>query len=282
MADAAALWRQAADIADDPTNALEGLATTLQRLHRPEEERDVWREIVRRQPQHPVGLHHLAALGEGGTPARASDAYITRLFNDFAPEFDAALAAIGYQGPQLLAQQAREVFGEPRGALDVLDAGCGTGLSGEPFRPWARKLVGLDLSEGMLAKARQRGIYDELIQAEMTRYLVGQRSAYDLVVFGDALTYFGELSAVFTAAAGALRPGGGLFCSLEAMSAAVEGAVYQLQRHGRYCHAREYVRRVCAESGLVSCRIDDGVLRHEAGEPVACLLVAARTARGEE
>ena len=37
-------------------------------------------------------------------------------------------------------------------SLDVLDAGCGTGLCGPLVAPYARRLVGVDLSEAMLAR----------------------------------------------------------------------------------------------------------------------------------
>jgi predicted TPR repeat methyltransferase len=41
--------------------------------------------------------------------------------------------------------------------LDILDLGCGTGLSGERFRACARRLDGVDLSPRMIERARRRG-----------------------------------------------------------------------------------------------------------------------------
>ena len=43
------------------------------------------------------------------------------------------------------------------------------------------------LSEGMLAKARGRGLYDELHQAELTAYMPRHGAHYDVVVSGDTL-----------------------------------------------------------------------------------------------
>ena len=52
-----------------------------------------------------------------------------------------------------------------RRALDVLDAGCGTGLCGPLVAPYARRLVGVDLSARMLDAGRRRdSVYDELYQ----------------------------------------------------------------------------------------------------------------------
>ena len=53
---------------------------------------------------------------------------------------------------------------EPSKRLDVLDAGCGTGLCGPLVAPYARRLAGVDLSEGMLAHAKEKNVYDELIE----------------------------------------------------------------------------------------------------------------------
>ena len=44
----------------------------------------------------------------------------------------------------------------PAKALDILDAGCGTGLCGPLLAPYARRLVGVDLSDGMLKHAREK------------------------------------------------------------------------------------------------------------------------------
>ena len=56
----------------------------------------------------------------------------------------------------------------PSQRLDVLDAGCGTGLCGVLVAPFARRLVGVDLSDGMLAHAGDKNIYHALIRAELT------------------------------------------------------------------------------------------------------------------
>ena len=62
----------------------------------------------------------------------------------------------------------------PSKSLDVLDAGCGTGLCGPLVAPYARRLSGVDLSAGMLARAKEKNVYDALVQGELTEYLRGQ------------------------------------------------------------------------------------------------------------
>ena len=84
---------------------------------------------------------------------------------------------------------------EPSHRLDVLDAGCGTGLCGALVAPFARRLTGVDLSDGMLAHAKDKNVYHALVKAELTEYLRANREAFDLIVSADTLVYFGDLTA---------------------------------------------------------------------------------------
>ena len=105
-------------------------------------------------------------------PARASDAYIEKTFDSFAASFDAKLAKLlDYRAPALVAEMLAHAGVDAARSLDVLDAGCGTGLCGPLVAPYARRLVGVDLSEAMLDRARARNVYDELVTGELTAYL---------------------------------------------------------------------------------------------------------------
>src|SRR4029450_3384975 len=102
---------------------------------------------------------------------RASDAYIEKTFDSFAASFDSKLAKLSYRAPELITEMLKRPGLPPSKSLDILDAGCGTGLCGPLLAPYARRLVGVDLSERMLAQARTRGVYDELVKGELTAYL---------------------------------------------------------------------------------------------------------------
>src|SRR5207245_6254227 len=104
--------------------------------------------------------------------------------------------------------------------------GCGTGLCGDGFRPLARRLVGVDLSPGMLERARARGCYDELVCEELTAYVRRCEERFDLITAADVFCYFGDLTAVFAATAALLRPGGRFIFSVEELTddvAAING-----------------------------------------------------------
>jgi len=155
--------------------------------------------------------------------------------------------------------------------LDVLDAGCGTGLCGPLLVPYARRLVGVDLSEGMLALAKAKHVYDALIQRELTDHLRDHPAAFDVIVSADTLVYFGDLGSVIAAAAGALRPNGLFIFTLE-HAVGVSDINWRLELHGRYSHARPYVERVLTVAGLQPW-ITPAELRMESGAPVAGLVI---------
>jgi predicted TPR repeat methyltransferase len=125
----------------------------------------------------------------------------------------------------------------------------------------------------MLAQAKEKNTYDDLIKGELTEYLRGYRDAFDLIISADTLVYFGGLEDVLGAAARALRPNGLLIFTLE--PAAGEAAPdYRLELHGRYTHARRYVERLLAGAGLTP-EIACADLRMESGTPVAGLVIRA-------
>lgn len=271
---AKAAYRRALELQPTLLAAREGLADLHYRLHEPEQAAAVYAEMLKLYPDDPIARHIIAAYGGAEAPDRASDAYVEKLFDLFADSFDKNLKRLEYRAPELLAAAVGRVL-SPQGQLDVLDAGCGTGLCQPHLRPYARQLIGVDLSEKMLEKARRRGGYDELHKGELTAFLAGCPQAYDLIVSADTLVYFGELTAVIEAAAGALRAGGWLAFTLEQMEEQDTAAGFRLNPHGRYSHTRRYVWEVLERAGFTHCALTAEVLRLEQGRPVPGWVVLA-------
>ena len=106
-------------------------------------------------PDHPEARHLLAACSGKSVPDRAPDDYVKSLFDRFADSFEESLIHLEYRAPELVAGAMAQAFGQPAGDLEILDAGCGTGLCGPLLKPHARRLEGVDLSAGMLKRARR-------------------------------------------------------------------------------------------------------------------------------
>lgn len=99
------------------------------------------------------------------TPQELGDAY-----TQWAADYDRETIALGYCLPFVIAGWVARYV--PRGAGPLLDAGCGTGLSGPFLRALGYdRLEGLDYSQEMLDLAVGRNAYDELKQAELGKAL---------------------------------------------------------------------------------------------------------------
>jgi len=269
--------RRAIDERPDYGVAYEALGILLHQTGHADEAAEIYRRWLNVDPGHPIARHMAAATSGETGPARADDQFVATLFDRAAASFDERLAALGYRAPQLVAELLVLHAGYQSGRLEILDAGCGTGLCGALLRSSARRLVGVDLSEGMLIKASDRGIYDELVEAELTAYLDGQRHSFDVMVCADTLCNFGDLEPVTRAAGRALKPSGLMVFTVEALDDNEQGP-FRLQPHGRYAHADGYVREVVEMASLTVLALDRAVLRKERGADVHGSLVAARAA----
>ncbi|MES2297933.1 MAG: tetratricopeptide repeat protein [Pseudomonadota bacterium] len=272
-------YRQAIMLAPQSREAHRNLGRALGASGRHAEALDVYRQWLVVDPGNPVVEHMIAACAGAAAPERASDAFLQQTFDGFAASFDEVLTRLDYRAPALCGQMVQALLGAPPGEgarLAVLDAGCGTGLCAPHLKPYARQLIGVDLSPGMLAKAALRGDYDVLEAAELTAWLDANARAYDLIVSADTLCYFGILDAVFAAAAKALRHGGHLVFTVEQTVDEAASPSFLLHPHGRYSHARTYVEQGLLAAGLKVIKIEMVTLRKEADKPVVGLLVGAR------
>jgi len=277
--DEAALISYCEALALRPANvrARQALGMAYYTLGRFEEATKVYADWLRDEPDCVEARHHLAACSGRNVPGRAPDDYVEKVFDGFASSFEAKLALLHYRAPELIAQLVGELLDAPRADRVVLDAGCGTGLCGPLLKPYARQLIGVDLSAGMLAKAAPREVYDDLAKAELTAFIEGEAAGrYDLIVSADTLCYFGDLDAVTRASVRALAPGGWLVFTVEGLDDAANSTEdFHLNPHGRYSHSVHYLQKVLADAGLVVRSVEPAHLRTEGGKPVHGFLVAA-------
>lgn len=208
----------------------------------------------------------LASLGRQESPTSAPADYVRELFDHYAEHFDQHLSEqLDYQLPNVLSQLFARYL--PRTCQRILDLGCGTGLSGAQLRPYTQYLIGVDLSEKMLALAAQRKTYDELHRSDLTLYLRNQRSSdhrTDAILLADVLVYVGELNRLFDASHAQLKAGGLLFFTVELDQQKEGGSMaYRLQASQRYAHSQSYLRELAAAQNWEVLEMNQHALRRE-------------------
>jgi len=220
----------------------------------------------------------LARLGAGAAAPAMSEPYLRRLFDQYAAHYDAALSEhLHYRGPALLrdaVETALRRIGRAMRFNLLLDLGCGTGLAGAAFRPVVERLVGVDLSAAMIARAQAKAVYDRLVVGDVTNFLadeIAKGAKYDLVLAADVFVYVNDLAPILIGIARVLAPAGIVAFTVETHS----GAGIALLPTLRFAHGEPYLRDVIAAAGLKLLALDQAAIRTEKAAPVAGLVIVA-------
>ena len=206
---------------------------------------------------------HFLRARLGLRPERAANRYVRALFDEYAERFEDHLVDdLRYVAPNLVFDIVSDRLGDKR--LRIADLGCGTGLCGPFFTPFAAEMVGVDLSPRMLQIAGQKECYDQLIESDIVNFLAAQDSVFDLCLAADVFVYFGHLDELFFAIANTLRHGGYLAFTVET----TDKAGWVLQRNGRYAHSDDHVENCARSAGLQTVEQKSAVLRTQTDRPV--------------
>jgi ubiquinone/menaquinone biosynthesis C-methylase UbiE len=143
--------------------------------------------------------------------ARQALTSVERGYDLLAPKFDRT----PYRTPDALLAAVAAQVGPPGSVRDALDVCCGTGAAARSLRPLCReRVVGLDLSAGMLDEARRRHGHDPGDAA--LEFVKGDALALPFDADFDLATSFGAFGHIeerdegrlVAGIARALRPGG--------------------------------------------------------------------------
>lgn len=136
-------------------------------------------------------------------------------FDQIAPAYDTWAGGQHGRVAARLVDLAAPVKGET-----VLDVGTGTGLVAKLVAPRVSPgaVIGIDLSENMLAVARSRKSKHMQFLGMAAEHLVFRPDTFDLVTMGEALTYFADPVTALTEAYRVLRSGGRLAVSCQRRS----------------------------------------------------------------
>jgi len=158
-----------------------------------------------------------SAGDDGWLVAGSSSQHEVRQYYDgLAAEYDATLGRWGYTAPARAAELLLGGLTLATGATHtVLDAGCGTGLTGRCLRAagYGGRLLGIDLSPASLALAAQGEVYDSLEEADLQAPLPYADRSLEGIVCVGVLTYVPDVVAVWHEMCRVVRPGGVIVCT---------------------------------------------------------------------
>jgi len=235
-----------------------------------------FKELKRLEPENPI-LYILDAL-ENKDLSTAPTEYVKNLFDFFADNFDNKLLNnLNYATPTELLKLLQEKTDLNLNKKLILDLGCGTGLFGKQIKPYAKTLIGIDLSKKMLEKANALNIYDQLESSDLIEYLTKENKNYDLISSTDVFVYIGQLNEIFKEVSRLLGNNGLFAFSVESLEYYDNSLKqdYKLLETGRYAHALSYVERLAKENNLSKVAIETKQIRLDNGKPIVgylCIL----------
>ncbi|SFL35250.1 Predicted methyltransferase, contains TPR repeat [Bradyrhizobium sp. NFR13] len=202
--------------------------------------------------------------------------YVTALYDQYAPKFEASLVGeLGYRGPALLLKAVLETCaaqGKSAAFHRAIDLGCGTGLAARAFAAHTHEIIGIDLSPGMIQQARATGLYSELEVADAAAGLAHRpEMSADLILAADMMIYLHDLTPLTDEAGRVLKPGGLFAFTAETHDG--EGVI--LGAGLRYAQSETHLRGLLSDAGLVVDHVDHGSIRNEREMPVPSLVMVA-------
>ena len=141
--------------------------------------------------------------------------HLVDFFDRIAPSYDS------WAGGQHGRVAARLVdLSTPSTGEQVLDVGTGTGLVAHLVAPRVNPgtVIGIDLSDHMLALARSKQSKNVQFLGMAAEHLVFRPDTFDLVTMGQALAYLADPTSALAEANRVLRPGGRLAVSCQRRS----------------------------------------------------------------
>lgn len=216
------------------------------------------------EPTNQEVSYILQALEGKETPKRAPADYITHLFDHYANFYDTHLEKhLKYDVPHQLSDLLHRTIENIPENWKIVDLGCGTGLSGEAFKPYASALIGIDLSPDMIKIAEKKQYYDQCIVGDIESTLSAFHGI-DCMVAADVLSYIGDCRPIFESVNRSLQPGGYWLFSIEKGST----PPYVLQKTMRYQHHAETIENWLVDAGFKILARENAVLRQQEKRPI--------------
>ena len=257
-------YLQAIKSKPDYANAHHNLGNTFKEQGRYSDAIASYKRAIALKPEFEEAKHMHAALS-GKTTVTAPRNYVEGLFDKYADKFEISLIdKLQYNAPKIISEMILK-----NSKIDflgsIMDLGCGTGLFGIEIRQFCEHLEGVDLSEKMLDKAKEKNIYNNLIKQDILDYLSNEDLNFDYFVSTDVFVYIGDLFDVFRLIKSRNKTEGKLAFSTEHY----EGERFCLEKSGRYSHSKKYIESLCKTFGYKLNHFETLALRKEKNQYIS-------------
>lgn len=263
----------------NPTHhaCLTNLGSIAQRLGQKQQAIDYLTDAHAINPNDKSSEFMLAAFKSRQEQRSACPEYTQNLFDNYALHYEKHMTeTLGYSVPHQIAQVLHQLIPNMQ-VTRALDLGCGTGLSGVILRELSQHLTGVDLSPKMLTHAREKALYDELIESEIITYfeqLDPEKIQFNLITAADVLPYFGDLSLLFKYIKTYLAPKGWFILTHEIS----DSTDWRLQTTARFAHHPRYLIALAEEHGFQVAYQESFVARKHHEDDLPVMLYALQPA----
>lgn len=135
-----------------------------------------------------------------------SDA-IESLYDAWVTDYERDVLRWGYDAPEVSARRLAKAT-DPR-SVRVLDAGCGTGLTGVALASAGFvRVTGIDLSSASLAHAARRQVYDATVQVDLATGLPFGDDEFGALLCCGVLSYVHDVRSALAEFLRVVAPGG--------------------------------------------------------------------------
>lgn len=226
-----------------------------------------FQKVLRLDAAHPEALFTLTSIRPDMVPVDKHPrtmplSLLQNIFDRLAKAYNEIQNNKGYRAPAQMHQLLGVELDRREMIPDLLDLGCGTGLSGQPFQGMVHTMVGVDISNEMLTRASrltdERGIrlYNQVIQKDMRAYLQEAKpESVSVTLALDVFQYVGDLQPVFGGVARVLKQGGLFGFTFEPFTAKTGYGLMLATR--QFGHSLAYVQAIAEQAGFDQVRVGE-------------------------
>ena len=249
--------------------SLNNMAAIYLKMDQRETAREYLKQALAVNPQDTISSHMLHAIS--GDEGSTTPEYAQNLFNNYALYYDQHMRdQLNYSIPQHVGRLLHKL--ELLQMNRTLDLGCGTGLTGVVLREISKHLTGVDIAEKMLTLAKEKGIYDALVQAELVEFFKQNTEHFDLVVAADVLPYFSDLSDLFTSIYQHLNTEGYFIFTTEIS----KKSPWFLESSARFSHHPDYINDLAKQNQFQIIQQEKVPARLQNQQPLEVMLYVCK------